>query len=52
MGTQNINDEGRKDIEIMKIIKAILSRGNNAEVKLKKDGEITVFEIKKKIIHQ
>ena len=34
---------------MMKII-AITNRGNNAEVRRKKDGTLTVYEVKKEIV--
>jgi hypothetical protein len=38
------------DSVIMKKIRAITSRGNNAEVKRQKDGTLTVLEVKKHIV--
>ena len=38
------------DIRILKKIKAILKRGNNAEVRQKTDGTLTVYEVKKSIV--
>ena len=35
---------------IMKKIRAITARGNNAEVKRNKDGKLTVLEVKKNIV--
>lgn len=38
------------DKAIMKKIRSICERGNNAEVKQKKDGTFTVMEVKKHIV--
>jgi hypothetical protein len=38
------------DRAVMKKIRAIMARGNNAEVKQKKDGTLTVLEVKKQIV--
>ena len=38
------------DRVIMRKIRAITSRGNNAEVKRQKDGTLTVLEVKKHIV--
>ena len=38
------------DKDIMQKIRLICSRGNNAEVKQKKDGTLTVMEVKKHIV--
>lgn len=34
----------------MAVISAITDRGNNAEVRRKKDGTLTVYEVKKNIV--
>ena len=34
----------------MDVINAITNRGNNAEVRRKKDGTLTVYEVKKNIV--
>jgi len=38
------------DAAIMKKIRSICGRGNNAEIKQKKDGTLTVMEVKKNIV--
>ncbi len=38
------------DSAIMSKIRGIIGRGNNAEVKGKKDGSLTVMEVKKNIV--
>lgn len=45
--TQSIAQD---DLSIMKKIRIICGRGNNAEVKQKKDGTLTVMEVKKNIV--
>ena len=40
----------RRDAEIWKAVSEIVSRGNDAEVKQGRDGDILVLEVKKKII--
>ncbi len=40
----------QEDSSIMKKIRIICGRGNNAEVKQKKDGTLTVMEVKKNIV--
>ena len=37
------------DVIIMKSIREITSRGNNAEVKRRSDGRLAVYEVKKSI---
>lgn len=38
------------DFLIMSKIRSIIGRGNNAEVKGRKDGTLTVMEVKKNIV--
>ena len=38
------------DIDIMKKIRSICGRGNNAEIKRRKDGSLAVMEVKKNIV--
>lgn len=38
-----------EDKKIIETVRAIVDRGNNAEVKKNKDGSLKVFEVKKKI---
>ena len=35
---------------LLDVISAITDRGNNAEVRRKKDGTLTVYEVKKNIV--
>lgn len=39
-----------EDNKIMTAIRAIVKRGNNAEVKAKSDGTLVVYEVKKNIV--
>lgn len=39
-----------EDLAIMSKIRKIVDRGNNAEIKKKKDGTLTVMEVKKHIV--
>ncbi len=41
---------GENDKKIIESIKKIVDRGNNAEVKRKRDGSLVVYEVKKNII--
>lgn len=41
---------GMSDKQIVDLIREIVSRGNNAEVKAKPDGTLVVLEVKKKIV--
>ena len=38
------------DRDIMRKIRLICSRGNNAEIKQRSDGSLTVMEVKKNIV--
>lgn len=38
------------DKEVMRAIRLIVDRGNNAEVRRKRDGTLTVYEVKKNIV--
>ena len=38
-----------EDKKIIETVRAIVGRGNNAEIKKNKDGSLKVFEVKKKI---
>ena len=49
------NEPGRKiplqdDKTIMNKIRSIVGRGNNAEIKKRKDGSLAVMEVKKNIV--
>lgn len=38
------------DAKLLRKVKRIIDRGNNAEVKKKKDGSVAVYEVKKSIV--
>ncbi len=48
--TQISSAAAEDDSVIMSKIRSIIGRGNNAEVKGKKDGSLTVMEVKKNIV--
>ena len=48
MGAEKETREADK--KIIKAIKEIIKRGNDAEVRAEKDGSIKVFEVKKHIV--
>lgn len=39
-----------EDVELVKKIKAITARGNDVEIRPKRDGKLAIYEIKKKIV--
>ena len=43
------NKVNTTDVETMKKIRAITSKGNNVEVKQDKDGNLKIYEVKKTI---
>lgn len=45
-GGYSVNEEDKR---IITIIRSIVNKGNNAEIKKKKDGTLNVYEVKKKI---
>lgn len=47
-----LNDKNqiKKAINLLKAVSSITDRGNNAEIKRKKDGSFTVYEVKKNIV--
>ena len=45
----NFANTTNDDVIIMKSIREITSRGNNAEVKRRSDGRLAVYEVKKSI---
>lgn len=45
VSTGTLND----DVLIMKTIREITSRGNNAEVRQRSNGKLAVYEVKKRI---
>ena len=48
MGAENETRESDK--RVIKAIKEIVKRGNDAEVRADKDGKLKVFEVKKHIV--
>lgn len=44
------NFQVQKDLAIMATIRNIVNRGSNVEIKKKKDGTLTVMEVKKHIV--
>ena len=50
-GKQGIqHDELEDDVVIMTKVRSIIARGNNAEIKGKKDGSLAILEVKKNIV--
>lgn len=47
---QNVTGNRDSDAEIMQKVRNICRRGNNAEIKQRKDGTLTVMEVKKNIV--
>lgn len=45
-----LDQNQRKDAEIGRAVMEVISRGNNAEVKGDKDGNILILEARKKIV--
>ena len=43
-------EQTEKALYLLNTISAITDRGNNAEVRRKKDGSLTVYEVKKNIV--
>lgn len=43
-------EQMEKALYLMEVISTITDRGNNAEVRRKKDGSLAVYEVKKKIV--
>lgn len=43
-------EQMEKALYLMEVISTIMDRGNNAEVRRKKDGSLTVYEVKKNIV--
>ena len=39
-----------EDKKVLKAIKGIIRRGNDAEIRVEKDGSVKVFEVKKHIV--
>lgn len=37
-------------LSLLQTVEEITGRGNNAEIRRKKDGSLTVYEVKKKIV--
>ena len=47
---KGVTPSGDSDRDIMRKIRLICGRGNNAEVKQRKDGTLAVMEVKKNIV--
>ena len=47
---KNTAGQAEKALYLLNTISAITDRGNNAEVRRKKDGSLTVYEVKKNIV--
>ncbi len=47
---QNIAEARDSDAAIMQQVRNICRRGNHAEIKQRKDGTLTVMEVKKNIV--
>ena len=43
-------DSQEEDKQVLRAIRGIIRRGNDAEVRADKDGRIKVFEVKKHIV--
>lgn len=43
-------EQMEKALYLMEVISTITDRGNNVEVRRKKDGSLTVYEVKKNIV--
>ena len=43
-------EQTERALYLTDVISAITNRGNNAEVRRKKDGTLTVYEVKKNIV--
>lgn len=43
-------EQMEKALYLMEVISTITDRGNNAEVRRKKDGPLAVYEVKKNIV--
>ena len=48
MKAERVSQE--EDKKVLKAIKGIIRRGNDAEIRADKDGSIKVFEVKKHIV--
>ena len=45
-----VKDSQEEDKKVLRAIRGIIRRGNDAEVRADKDGRIKVFEVKKHIV--
>ena len=50
LGMNTRKDDKNTDENVMRAIKEIIQRGNDAEVRREKDGSVKVFEVKKHIV--
>lgn len=49
-GTKDAEQISETDARVIRKIRRITDRGNNAEVRKKKDGTLTVYEVKKNLV--
>lgn len=47
---ERLSDQTETALKLLSLIYEITDRGNNAEVKRKTDGSLTVYEVKKHIV--
>ena len=40
----------KEDVEIIQKIKTITARGNDVEIRMKRDGKLAIYEIKKRVV--
>ena len=48
--TSPMGDITIEDAELIKKIKTITARGNDVEIRQKRDGKLAIYEIRKKIV--
>lgn len=48
--TENSSSVSIEDAELIKKIKAITARGNDVEIRQKRDGKLAIYEIRKKAV--
>lgn len=48
--TGNTSSVSIEDAELIKKIKAITARGNDVEIRQKRDGKLAIYEIRKKAV--
>lgn len=50
LANENLEQMKERVTSLWMVVCAITDRGNNAEVRRKKDGSLTVYEVKKNIV--